>query len=87
MNHRRRCAALALALAGILTTFACVAPDDDGAGEAAMESGNVDAALERLQASAPEAGWTITTRDGSLSAHWEHTVAITADGPRILTTA
>jgi methionyl aminopeptidase len=30
-------------------------------------------------------GWTITTRDGSLSAHWEHTVAITADGPRILT--
>jgi methionyl aminopeptidase len=32
-------------------------------------------------------GWTITTRDGSLSAHWEHTVAITADGPRILTLA
>ena len=30
-------------------------------------------------------GWTITTKDGSLSAHWEHTVAITADGPRILT--
>jgi len=30
-------------------------------------------------------GWTITTRDGSLSAHWEHTVAVTADGPRILT--
>ena len=32
-------------------------------------------------------GWTITTRDGSLSAHWEHTVAVTADGPRILTLA
>jgi methionyl aminopeptidase len=30
-------------------------------------------------------GWTITTADGSLSAHFEHTVAITADGPRILT--
>jgi methionyl aminopeptidase len=30
-------------------------------------------------------GWTITTKDGSLSAHWEHTVAVTADGPRILT--
>jgi methionyl aminopeptidase len=30
-------------------------------------------------------GWTVTTRDGSLSAHWEHTVAITASGPRILT--
>jgi methionyl aminopeptidase len=30
-------------------------------------------------------GWTITTSDGSLSAHFEHTVAITADGPRILT--
>ncbi len=32
-------------------------------------------------------GWTITTKDGSLSAHWEHTVAVTADGPRILTLA
>lgn len=30
-------------------------------------------------------GWTIATRDGSLSAHWEHTVAVTAGGPRILT--
>jgi methionyl aminopeptidase len=29
--------------------------------------------------------WTISTADGSLSAHYEHTVAITADGPRILT--
>ena len=32
-------------------------------------------------------GWTIATKDGSLSAHWEHTVAVTADGPRILTRA
>ena len=30
-------------------------------------------------------GWTIKTKDGSLSAHFEHTVAITADGPVILT--
>jgi methionyl aminopeptidase len=30
-------------------------------------------------------GWTISTADGSLSAHFEHTVAITPDGPRILT--
>lgn len=30
-------------------------------------------------------GWTVTTKDASLSAHWEHTVAITAAGPRILT--
>ena len=30
--------------------------------------------------------WTIVTLDGELSAHYEHTVAITADGPRILTT-
>jgi methionyl aminopeptidase len=29
--------------------------------------------------------WTIATEDGSLSAHLEHTVAITAEGPRILT--
>ena len=31
--------------------------------------------------------WSIATEDGSLSAHFEHTVAITADGPRILTAA
>jgi len=29
--------------------------------------------------------WTVVTADGSLSAHFEHTVAITDDGPRILT--
>lgn len=32
-------------------------------------------------------GWTVLTKDGSLSAHFEHTVAITADGPKILTVA
>jgi methionyl aminopeptidase len=31
-------------------------------------------------------GWTAVTRDGSLSAHFEHTVAVTGDGPQILTT-
>lgn len=30
-------------------------------------------------------GWTVLTLDGSLSAHFEHTVAITDDGPQILT--
>ena len=30
-------------------------------------------------------GWTIKTKDGSLSAHFEHTVAITSNGPVILT--
>jgi methionyl aminopeptidase len=30
-------------------------------------------------------GWTAVTMDGSLSAHYEHTVAITADGPWLLT--
>ncbi|MCV7030070.1 type I methionyl aminopeptidase [Mycobacterium sherrisii] len=29
--------------------------------------------------------WTVTTTDGSRAAHWEHTVAVTEDGPRILT--
>ena len=29
--------------------------------------------------------WTVVTQDGSLSAHFEHTVAITDNGPRILT--
>ncbi|MBD3275592.1 MAG: type I methionyl aminopeptidase [Candidatus Marinimicrobia bacterium] len=29
-------------------------------------------------------GWTVYTKDGKLSAHFEHTVAITENGPRIL---
>ncbi|RDI64536.1 type I methionyl aminopeptidase [Nocardia pseudobrasiliensis] len=29
--------------------------------------------------------WTVVTEDGSRAAHWEHTVAVTEDGPRILT--
>lgn len=32
-----------------------------------------------------EDDWTVVTADGSLSAHFEHTVAITSDGPQILT--
>jgi methionyl aminopeptidase len=31
-------------------------------------------------------GWTVSTSDGALAAHFEHTIAVTADGPRILTT-
>jgi methionyl aminopeptidase len=31
--------------------------------------------------------WSISTADGSLSAHFEHTVAVTEEGPRILTLA
>jgi methionyl aminopeptidase len=29
-------------------------------------------------------GWTTVTKDGSLSAHFEHTVAITEEGPVVL---
>jgi methionyl aminopeptidase len=32
-------------------------------------------------------GWTVVTKDGSLSAHFEHTVAVGAEGPDILTLA
>ena len=43
-----------------------------------------------LTAGAPETvllddGWTVVTADGSVAAHFEHTVAITADGPWVLT--
>jgi methionyl aminopeptidase len=30
-------------------------------------------------------GWTVVTADGSRAAHWEHSVAVTDDGPWILT--
>jgi methionyl aminopeptidase len=29
--------------------------------------------------------WSISTADGSLAAHFEHTVAVTAEGPKLLT--
>jgi len=32
-------------------------------------------------------GWTVVTTDHSLAAHFEHTIAVTEDGPVILTTA
>src|SRR4029434_10841491 len=31
--------------------------------------------------------WTIATADGSLAAHFEHSVAVTEEGPRVLTAA
>jgi len=31
-------------------------------------------------------GWTVVTRDGSLAAHFEHSIAVTEHGPEILTT-
>jgi methionyl aminopeptidase len=30
-------------------------------------------------------GWTVVTADGARAVHWEHTVAITEDGPQVLT--
>jgi methionyl aminopeptidase len=32
-----------------------------------------------------EDDWTAVTLDRKLSAHWEHTIAVTEDGPEILT--
>jgi methionyl aminopeptidase len=29
-------------------------------------------------------GWTMRTVDGSTAAHWEHTIAVTEDGPWVL---
>lgn len=39
----------------------------------------------RYEAAVREDGWTAVTADSSLSAHFEHTVAILSDGPEILT--
>ncbi len=57
-----------------------------------LEPGVVIAIEPMVNAGAPDVmvgddGWTVASSDGTLSAHFEHTVAVTADGPRILTTA
>jgi methionyl aminopeptidase len=44
---------------------------------------NIGSAETRLLAD----GWTVVSADGSLSAHFEHTIAITAGGPVVLTAA
>lgn len=59
---------------------------------ALLREGMVLAIEPMLSAGTPriktlEDGWTVVTADRSLSAHFEHTVGITEDGPRILTAA
>lgn len=41
--------------------------------------------LGRAATDVADDGWTVVTRDGSRAAHFEHTVAVTDAGPRILT--
>jgi len=57
---------------------------------AKLAVGNVFAVEPMVNAGGPETellddGWGVVTADGSLSAHWEHTIAVTEDGPQILT--
>lgn len=52
--------------------------------------GNVFAIEPMVNAGSPdtvvlEDGWSVVTADGSLSAHVEHTIAVTEDGPEVLT--
>jgi methionyl aminopeptidase len=47
--------------------------------EPMFNAGGADVVIDRRD------GWTVRTRDGSLSAHYEHTVAIGEDGPELLT--
>jgi methionyl aminopeptidase len=55
-----------------------------------LEEGLVLAVEPMVNVGGPETklladGWTVVTKDGSLSAHFEHTIAVTSDGPVVLT--
>jgi methionyl aminopeptidase len=55
-----------------------------------LEEGLVLAVEPMVNAGRPEVrtladGWTAVTADGSLSAHFEHTIVVTGQGPEILT--
>ncbi|MDA8040627.1 MAG: type I methionyl aminopeptidase [Actinomycetota bacterium] len=57
-----------------------------------LKVGNVFAIEPMVNAGGPETreladGWSVVTADGSLSAHFEHTIAITEHGPEIFTLA
>jgi methionyl aminopeptidase len=41
--------------------------------------------MGRPETTSLDDGWTAVTRDGNLSAHFEHTIVVTESGPRILT--
>ena len=55
-----------------------------------LKTGMVLAVEPMVNAGGPETtlyddGWTVATADGSLSAHFEHTIAVTDNGPEVLT--
>jgi methionyl aminopeptidase len=55
-----------------------------------LKTGMVFAIEPMVNLGAPETqlledGWSVVTADGSLSAHFEHTIAVTDDGPEVLT--
>jgi methionyl aminopeptidase len=55
-----------------------------------LRPGNVFAVEPMVNAGGPATraladGWTVVTADGSLSAHFEHTIAVTGDAPEVLT--
>ena len=57
-----------------------------------LKSGMVFAVEPMVNLGGPETqmlddGWSVVTRDGKLSAHFEHTIAVTDNGPEILTVA
>ena len=57
-----------------------------------LRPGHVFAVEPMVNAGGPETrvlddGWSVMTADGSLSAHFEHTIAITENGPEVLTIA
>ncbi len=63
---------------------------DDGKKSAKLASGMTIAIEPMVNAGEPEVkilkdGWTVVTRDGQLSAHFEHTVLVTDSEPKILT--
>jgi methionyl aminopeptidase len=57
-----------------------------------LKTGMVFAIEPMVNANGPETelledGWSVVTADGALSAHFEHTVAVTDDGPEVFTAA
>jgi methionyl aminopeptidase len=55
-----------------------------------IKTGNVFAVEPMVNVGSPETlllddGWSVVTADGKLSAHFEHTIAVTPDGPEVFT--
>jgi methionyl aminopeptidase len=66
-------------------------PNYGSSGKGLILSSGLTIAIEPMltlggwQTNVSDDKWTVSTKDGSISAHWEHSIVVSRDGPEVLT--